>query len=194
MEVTKDLVQRCYDLNYDALPADVVDRVKYLVLDFIGVAARGALSESSGPVQRFILNLDGDRKGAVVIGTLLKASPSYAALANGTAAHSLELDDVVNEASLHPAVAIMPAALAACTPATESSKTRQLAGSTPSLLAVVKKTAGSGLPRSSSSAECTTPNARSRASRASTVSIKTRGEEEASASSRPASRARSTVS
>jgi 2-methylcitrate dehydratase PrpD len=113
MEVTKDLVQMCHDLDYDELPDAVVDRVKYLVLDFIGVAARGALSESSGPVQRFILNLDGDRKGAVVIGTHLKASPSYAALANGTAAHSLELDDVVNEASLHPAVAIMPAALAA---------------------------------------------------------------------------------
>jgi 2-methylcitrate dehydratase PrpD len=49
----------------------------------------------------------------VVIGTNVKVSPPYAALANGTAAHSLELDDVVNEASLHPAVAIMPAAMAA---------------------------------------------------------------------------------
>ncbi len=113
MEVTKDVIQRCHAINYNALTADVVDRVKYLVLDFIAVAARGALSNSSGPVQRFILNLDNARDGAVVIGTHLKAGPSYAALANGTAAHSLELDDVVNEASLHPAVAIMPAALAA---------------------------------------------------------------------------------
>jgi 2-methylcitrate dehydratase PrpD len=113
MEVTKDLVQRCHDLNYDALTDDVVDRVKYLVLDFIGVAARGALSESSGPVQKVILNFDEARDGAVVIGTHLKASPAYAAMANGAAAHSLELDDVVNEASLHPAVAIIPAALAA---------------------------------------------------------------------------------
>ncbi|MGD2185408.1 MAG: MmgE/PrpD family protein [Desulfobacterales bacterium] len=113
MEVTKELAQRCYDLNYDALTADVVDRVKYLVLDFIGVAARGALSDSSGCVQRFIVNSDISGDGAVVIGTNLKTSPSYAALANGTAAHSLELDDVVNEASLHPAVVIMPTALAA---------------------------------------------------------------------------------
>ena len=113
MELTKDLVQRCHDLTCEALTTAVVDRVKYLVLDFIGVAARGALSESSGPVRRAILNLDSARDGAVLIGTRLKANPSYAALANGTAAHSLELDDVVNEASLHPAVAIMPAALAA---------------------------------------------------------------------------------
>jgi 2-methylcitrate dehydratase PrpD len=113
MEVTKDLVQRCHDLNFDALTEDVVDRVKYLVLDFIGVAARGALSESSGPVQKYIIDFDSARDGAVVIGTHLQASPAYAAMANGTAAHSLELDDVINEASLHPAVAIMPAALAA---------------------------------------------------------------------------------
>jgi len=113
MEVTKDLVQRCHDLNYDALTDAVVDRVKYLVLDFIGVAARGALSASSGPVQKYILDFDNVRDGAVVIGTHLKASPAYAAMANGIAAHSLELDDVVNEASLHPAVAIMPTALAA---------------------------------------------------------------------------------
>ena len=113
MEVTKELIQRCHAINYKALTTDVVERVKYLVLDFIGVAARGALSESSGPVRRAISNLDSARDGAVLIGTRLKADPSYAALANGTAAHSLELDDVVNEASLHPAVAIMPAALAA---------------------------------------------------------------------------------
>ena len=113
MEVTKDVIQKCQAINFNTLTTDVVDRVKYLVLDFIGVAARGALSDSSGCVQRFIVSSDNARDGAVVIGTNLKASPSYAALANGTAAHSLELDDVVNEASLHPAVAIMPAALAA---------------------------------------------------------------------------------
>jgi len=113
LEITKDLVQRCHDLKFEALTDDVVDRVKYLVLDFIGVAARGALSESSGPVQKYILDFDNARDGAVVIGTRFKASPAYAAMANGVAAHSLELDDVVNAASLHPAAAIMPAALAA---------------------------------------------------------------------------------
>jgi 2-methylcitrate dehydratase PrpD len=113
MEVTKELIQRCHDIHYNALADDVIDRVKYLLLDYIGVAARGALSESSGPIHRFILHTDNAQDGAVVIGTNIQASPAYAALANGTAAHSLELDDVVNEASLHPAVAIMPAALAA---------------------------------------------------------------------------------
>src|SRR5260370_22647323 len=40
------------------------------------------------------------------------ASAAWAALANGTAAHAVELDDVTTESSLHPGVAVIPAALA----------------------------------------------------------------------------------
>jgi 2-methylcitrate dehydratase PrpD len=113
MQITEELVQRCHNLAYRELPADVIDRAKYLLLDYIGVAARGSLSDSSLPVQRVISILDKTQDGAVVIGTNIRSNPPYAALANGVASHSLELDDVVNEASLHPAVVIMTAALAA---------------------------------------------------------------------------------
>jgi 2-methylcitrate dehydratase PrpD len=37
---------------------------------------------------------------------------AWAALANGTAAHALEMDDVTSKSSLHPAVAVFPSALA----------------------------------------------------------------------------------
>ena len=113
MDETNEISQRCHDLDYRDLSDDLIDRVKYLCLDYIGVAARGALSDSSLPIHGLIDKVDKPRNGAVVIGTGMQAGPPYAALANGTAAHSLELDDVVNEASLHPGVAIMPAALAA---------------------------------------------------------------------------------
>jgi 2-methylcitrate dehydratase PrpD len=112
MEETKELTKRCHELSYSALPEDVIDRIKYLTLDYLGVAARGSLSDSSGPMLNFVSNWGRSRQGAVVIGTDVKADPTYAALANGTFAHSIELDDVVNEASLHPAVAIMSSALA----------------------------------------------------------------------------------
>ena len=113
MELTKEIIQRCHDLNYNDLSDDIIDRTRYLLLDYIGVAARGSLSDSSIPMLRLVQDLDKTAEGAVVIGTNIRVSPPLAALANGTAAHSLELDDVVNEASLHPAVAIMPAAMAA---------------------------------------------------------------------------------
>jgi 2-methylcitrate dehydratase PrpD len=113
MGITKQLAQKCHDLTYGDLPDAVVDRAKYLFLDFLGVAARGALNESSRPVHALCKKMGIVKDGAVVVGTDLTLDPSYAALANGTAAHSIELDDVVNAASLHPAVAVMPTALAA---------------------------------------------------------------------------------
>ena len=122
MELTKEIIQRCHDLNYNDLSDDVIDRTKYLLLDYIGVAARGSLSDSSIPILRLVQDIDKTADGAVVIGTNIRVSPPLAALANGTAAHSLELDDVVNEASLHPAVVIMPAAMAAAQIADGSGK------------------------------------------------------------------------
>jgi 2-methylcitrate dehydratase PrpD len=56
---------------------------------------------------------DSSPKDMPVVGTDMQLNPSAAALTVGTAAHSLELDDVVNEASLHPGVAVFPAALCA---------------------------------------------------------------------------------
>jgi 2-methylcitrate dehydratase PrpD len=113
MDETRRLVQKCYELNYDSLSAAEIDRVRYLFLDYLGVAARGSLYDSSKPPQSLARILGNDSAGAVVIGTNLRTSPQLAALANGTAAHAPELDDVVNEASLHPGVVVMSAALAA---------------------------------------------------------------------------------
>ena len=111
MSMTETLVGFCQQIRGEGLPGHVVERAKMLALDFLGVASRGSLSESSLPITRFLqaVNAAGD---AVVIGTPLLADPTYAALANGAFAHSLELDDVERESSLHPGVAIFPAALA----------------------------------------------------------------------------------
>jgi 2-methylcitrate dehydratase PrpD len=92
--------------------AKLIDRTKYLTLDFIGLAARGSILESSQPVIQFIEKFGGKGDVSVFARKDLKPLPQYAALANGTFSHSLELDDVTNEASLHPAVAIFPAAFA----------------------------------------------------------------------------------
>jgi len=49
---------------------------------------------------------------ATIVGERRTTSNSFAALANGTSSHSIELDDVTSESSLHPAVAAFPAVLA----------------------------------------------------------------------------------
>lgn len=113
MNETNELIQRCQAIDFKKLPTEVVDRTQYLLLDYLGVAGRGALSDSAGAARKMVSRLETIRKGAVVIGTQQTASPPYAALLNGIAAHSIELDDVVNAASLHPGVTVMSAALAA---------------------------------------------------------------------------------
>ncbi len=113
MEQTRELARFCADLKFSDLPNDVVDRGCYFALDFVGVAARGSIEESTKAMYRFIGDLCPVRKGGVVVGTKSRSPHHLAALANGTSSHSLEMDDVNNEASLHPAVAVFPAAFAA---------------------------------------------------------------------------------
>jgi 2-methylcitrate dehydratase PrpD len=48
----------------------------------------------------------------VIIGTKERNPHLYSAMANGISAHAIEMDDVNNEASLHPGVVVFPAALA----------------------------------------------------------------------------------
>ena len=88
MGITKELARKCYDLKFDDLPDDVIDRAKYVLLDYLGVAARGSMSESSKPVHQLLESFGTETDGAVVIGTGIKASPPYAALANGVSAHA----------------------------------------------------------------------------------------------------------
>lgn len=115
MNESRQMIKNCIELTFDTLNSDVLDRVKYFLLDYLGVAARGSRTESSLALQHTAqaLRLNQAGQSSRIIGTSFRADPGTAALLNGTAAHSLELDDVVNAASLHPGVAIMPAVLAA---------------------------------------------------------------------------------
>ncbi|NHM32479.1 MmgE/PrpD family protein [Neobacillus terrae] len=112
MKIAETFAQMVHNLQYQDLSEEVIDRTKYLALDFIGLAARGSQFESSKPIHDFIRTHGGQGKGIIIGAQDLSPLPQYAALANGSASHSLELDDVINEASLHPAVAVFPAAFA----------------------------------------------------------------------------------
>ena len=112
MPITQELAKYCHGLKFQQLPEEAVDRVKYFFLDFIGVCIRGSQENSSKSVYRFVREMGRDRQGGVVIGTKERAPHLYSALANGTAAHAIEMDDVNNESSLHPGVVVFSAALA----------------------------------------------------------------------------------
>jgi 2-methylcitrate dehydratase PrpD len=112
MPITQELATYCHGLKFRQLPEEVIDKVKYFFLDFIGVACRGSQEDSSQSMYRFIREMDHRRQGGVIIGTKDRAFHLYSALANGTSAHAIEMDDVNNEASLHPGVVVFSSALA----------------------------------------------------------------------------------
>ncbi len=93
------------------MPLDARERTKELLLDLLGVTARGSAEQSSHAAARFVAEQVAVGP-ATVIGTGFTTSAAWAALANGTAAHAIEMDDVTTESSLHPGVAVIPAALA----------------------------------------------------------------------------------
>lgn len=109
--LTRQLASFCHRLRYEALPAEVVDRAKYFFLDYLGVAVRGSLSDSSQPLYQLIAHLGAAGRGTL-LGRREKVAFPYAALANGTAAHSLELDDTHQGGSIHLGVSVFSAALA----------------------------------------------------------------------------------
>jgi 2-methylcitrate dehydratase PrpD len=99
---------------HQTMPADLAEWMRLLLLDYFAVTAGGS-ERDSAIAARGALSLSPERSErfpASVHGTDLFAAIEDAALANGIAAHGLELDDTFEEASLHPAVVVFPAVLA----------------------------------------------------------------------------------
>jgi 2-methylcitrate dehydratase PrpD len=80
-------------------------------LDTVGVTLAGAVEPASRIVQAVVA---AEGQGAnIIIGTADRASASGAALANGTAAHALDYDDMCFVSLAHPSAPLVSAALAA---------------------------------------------------------------------------------
>src|SRR5713226_5421924 len=108
---TRELVEFLAALDGARVPVDVFDRARYFLLDYLGVATRGSLAESSAPIYKMIERIDASGS-STIIGTGVRTSPGYAALANGAAAHAIELDDTHNAGSIHLGVVMFSTAIA----------------------------------------------------------------------------------
>jgi 2-methylcitrate dehydratase PrpD len=97
-------------LRTGAIPAGVATDVKRAALDLLGVTLAGSV-EAAGEQARSYAVSQAGVGAAAVIGGGVRLSPALAALANGTAGHALDYDDIGLGAG-HVSVAVMPAALA----------------------------------------------------------------------------------
>jgi len=111
---TRDLADFVAGLTHDAVPGEVRERAKALVLDLVGISIRARHDAESTPAMVAAAGHLGLAPGAcTVIGDATGYTPAGAAMLNGTLAHSLDFDDTHASGSLHPSAPIVPAAFAA---------------------------------------------------------------------------------
>ena len=108
---TKELAAYIAGLEWDDIPAEVVERAKYLLLDGIGCGLYGSIKPWSQIMVESLSKLDGGG-AATVWGRDVKLSAPHAALTNATAVQGFELDDVHYPGVLHCESLTIPAALA----------------------------------------------------------------------------------
>ena len=98
-------------LSYERIPAEVIARIKLLILDSLGCAIFGARLEWSEILRATLAAVD-TSKQCRVWGTNERLSAPHAALVNGTLVQSFELDDVHRAGVLHVGAVTLPALIA----------------------------------------------------------------------------------
>ena len=111
MSVTRTLADFVVNTRYENLPKEVIEHAKVCILDWLGAALAGSL-ENPARIITSIIEKIGGKEQSTIIGTHVKTSCINAALANGIFGHAVELDDIHEEAIIHPAAPVLPAALA----------------------------------------------------------------------------------
>ncbi len=106
--------------RYADLPPELVELGKKHILDAVGLAIAGERADSGPIVRRYLADLGVLNGPATILGTTLRASPRFAAFANGVAIHADDFDDTqlavakdrVYGLLTHPTVDTMTSALA----------------------------------------------------------------------------------
>jgi len=108
---TKGVAAFIANLTYERIPADVIARIKLLILDSLGCALYGTELPWSRILMTTLGGLD-QTKACTVWGTDRRLSAPHAALVNGTLVQSFELDDVHRAGVLHVGAVTLPSLIA----------------------------------------------------------------------------------
>ena len=108
---TRGIAEFVSGLKYEAVPAEVLTRIKLLMLDSIGCAIYGAELEWTRIMRNTLGKLD-TSNGCAIWATGQRISAPHAALINGTQVQGFELDDVHRQGVLHVGAVVLPALIA----------------------------------------------------------------------------------
>jgi 2-methylcitrate dehydratase PrpD len=98
-------------VRLDALSSPTVAAAKAVVLDTLGAILAGSRLAENAKLAGLVAERSGHRT-ATLIGHAARAEPMFAALANATAGVALEVDEGNRWGGGHPAIHVLPAALA----------------------------------------------------------------------------------
>jgi 2-methylcitrate dehydratase PrpD len=109
--ITAALVEKALAIQFDALPADIIEWSRQCILDWMGVTLAGARE----PLVEILVEQaksEGGHEQASLVGRSERVTATQAALINGAASHALDYDDVNWALEGHPSVAVIPGLLA----------------------------------------------------------------------------------
>lgn len=107
------LAEFAVDLQPEDVPENLIRQAELSTLDFFGVVLAGARTPAGQLIGEYA-RAHGGAAEATLIGSHERVALAAAVLANGTRAHSVELDDheAHMRSKVHPGVVVMPAAWA----------------------------------------------------------------------------------
>lgn len=111
-KITRRLAEYATRLRFGDLPTETVDKTKQAVLDHVGIAIRSSIDTESSSVVKKVVDALGSAGRATAVGIGPRYQPHYAALLNGTFAHTLDFDDTHEGGSIHPGATTIPVVLA----------------------------------------------------------------------------------
>ncbi len=106
------LVEYLVTLAQAELSQELAQSAALALLDNIGCGLYGSHQTWGRIVNELVLS-EHSRGNATLYGSVESVAPVHAALANGTATHGFELDDIILGSLTHPGAVVVPAALAA---------------------------------------------------------------------------------
>ena len=111
-KVTEKLSKVTADILFEEIPEKTVNLVKDCILDSIGTMLAGTTVSSPQILWNVLSDYVAKTQESAIYNRGLKTSCMDAAFLNSTCAHSVEMDDFHRKGLVHPAVTIIPAALA----------------------------------------------------------------------------------
>ena len=108
--VTTALAQHASNLAYEALPARLVERIKDIVLDTLGVSIGASTLAEEAKIVVDYVNALGGKPESRILGFGGRAPAAWAVFANGSLGHMLDYDDVGGGG--HVGIATVPVAFA----------------------------------------------------------------------------------